>query len=105
VCGTQARAALKEAAKEKSGALASALEARDAARTRLAIAEGAAEQAKAELEKGLAATNRRVAELTDALQAEQVHPEAPCSFQLNRTSISSGKAPCVLDKPTKITVV
>jgi hypothetical protein len=38
----------------------------------VAILEGAAEQAKAELEKQLASAHRHVAELGDALQSAQV---------------------------------
>ena len=47
-CMAQAREALKAALKEKSGALAVALEARDAARAKVAMLEGNAEHARDE---------------------------------------------------------
>ena len=68
----QARAALKGVAREKSGALAAAMEARDAARARLAVVEGAAEVMRAEAERDLTAVRKRAEELGDALQAAQV---------------------------------
>lgn len=58
VCGGQARAALVAALKEKSGALAGALEARDAERVRADRAEAAAERARAEAEGEAAALRR-----------------------------------------------
>ncbi len=70
----QARAALKGAAREKSGALATAMEARDAARARLAVVEAAAEAARTETERDLSATRKRAEELGDALHAAQVMP-------------------------------
>ena len=47
-CMAQAREALKAALKEKSSALAAALEARDAARTKATVLEGNAERARDE---------------------------------------------------------
>lgn len=81
--GVQARAALKGAAKEKSGALAAAMEARDAARAGLAVAEGAAEAARAEAAREASAARRRADEVADDLQAAQVRflsrPQSPGS--------------------------
>jgi hypothetical protein len=48
------------------------MEARDAARTRLAVVEAAAETARAQVEREASATRKRAEELEDALQAAQV---------------------------------
>ena len=48
------------------------MEARDAARTRLAVVEAAAETARAQAEREASATRKRAEELEDALQAAQV---------------------------------
>ena len=55
----QAREALRGAAKEKSSALAAALEARDAARAKAAVGEERAARAREDLEQHLAAARQR----------------------------------------------
>ena len=55
----QAREALRGAAKEKSSALAAALEARDAARMKAAVGEERAARVKEDLERYLAAAKLR----------------------------------------------
>ena len=55
----QAREALRGAAKEKSSALAAALEARDAARMKAAVGEERAARVKEDLERYLAAARLR----------------------------------------------
>ena len=56
----QAREALKSASKEKSSALAAALEARDAARSKALVVEENAARAKEDLERELAAAGQKV---------------------------------------------
>lgn len=85
----QARAALKGAAREKSGALAAAMEARDAARARLAAVEGAAESERAQAERDLTAARKRTEELGDALQAAQV----PCRWLPCASFVPLSRAP------------
>ena len=58
----QARDALRGAAKEKSSALAAALEARDAARLKAAVGEERAARAKEDLERYMAAARQRASD-------------------------------------------
>lgn len=75
----QAREALKSASKEKSGVLAAALEARDAARTKAAVVEGNAARAREDLEKALAAARLEASAVAQALSAAEVR-HRPSSF-------------------------
>ena len=82
-CMAQAREALKAALKEKSSALAAALDARDAARAKAAVLEGNAERAREEasaLAQALSAaevgSNR--SRLLPCLETRQHSLPAPC---------------------------
>ena len=80
----QAREALKSASKEKSSALAAALEARDAARTKALVVEENAARAKEDLERELAAAGRKVsaAEVSMCLKAaEESRTDRSFAFQ------------------------
>ena len=65
----QARDALRGAAKEKSSALAAALEARDAARLKAAVGEERAARAKEDLERYVAAARQRASDAEVGLVA------------------------------------
>ena len=68
---------LRGAARDRSGALAAALDERDGVRAKLGAAEGAAERARAEAAQAVANARQQAAQLGDELAAAQV-PDKDC---------------------------